>query len=90
MKNSINAALQLDKHLTEDNAITVCLQDMWQLELKLWNEKRQNELEEKQQRVVADCDKIGKSKQKVFNLLSKGISLMRKNPKFVLASMPAA
>lgn len=90
VKNSINIALELDKNLTEDNAITVCLQDMWQLELKLWNEKRQKELEENQQRVVADCDKIGKSKQKVFNLLSRGITLMRKNPKFVLASLPDA
>lgn len=88
VKNSINAALELDKHLSEDNAITVCLQDMWRLQFKLWNEKRRAELEEKSERVVADCNEIGKSKQKVFQLLTKGIDLMRKNPKFVLAALP--
>ena len=90
VRNSINTALKLDKHLTEDNAITVCLQDMWQSQLKEWNENHQRACEEKQQRVVADCEQIGKNKRKIFHLLSKGIALMRRNPKYVLASLPNA
>lgn len=90
VRNSINIALGLNKHLTEDNAITVCLKDMWNSQLKEFNKKRQREWEEKQQHVVADCDKIGKNKQKIFRLLSKGIALMRRNPKYVLVSLPDA
>lgn len=90
VRNSINIALDLDKHLTEDNSITVCLQDMWNSQFTQWNEKHQREWEERQQRVVADCDKIGKNKRKIFQLLSEAIALMRKNPKYVLASLPNA
>jgi len=88
VKNSINTALKLNKYLTEDNAITACLRDMWQTKLKEWNEKRQEEIEERQKRVVADFSKIGKNKEKIFNLLQEAIALMRKNPKFVLAALP--
>lgn len=88
VRNSINRALGLEKHLTEDNAITVCLKDMWRAELDKWSEKRRQEMEEQQTRVVADCDAIGKSKQKVLGLLLKAIELMRKNPKFVLVQLP--
>lgn len=88
IKNSINKALEVDKHLTEDNAITVCLKDMWQKKMNKWNDKRQNEMEENSDRIVVDCKKIGSNKRKVFNLLCQGIQLMKKNPKFTLASMP--
>lgn len=88
VRNSINLALELDKHLTEDNAITVCLRDLWQSELKVWNEKHQKEIEEKRNLTSTDCDKIGKNKQNVLCLLRKAIAMMRKNPKFVLASLP--
>jgi hypothetical protein len=88
VKNSINTALKLNKYLTEDNAITACLRDMWQTKLKEWNEKRQEQIEERQKRVVADFSKIGKDREKILKLLREAISLMRKNPKFVLAALP--
>ncbi|KAL7029411.1 hypothetical protein ACKWTF_006234 [Chironomus riparius] len=88
VKNSINTALKLNKYLTEDNAITVCLRDMWQTKLKEWNEKRQADIEERQKRVVADVGRIGKNKEKILKLLREAIDLMRKNPKFVLAALP--
>ena len=88
VKNSINTALKLNKYLTEDNAITACLRDMWQTKLKEWNEKRQADIEERQKRVVADVSRIGKNKEKILKLLREAIDLMRKNPKFVLAALP--
>ncbi|CRK90539.1 CLUMA_CG004243, isoform A [Clunio marinus] len=88
IKNSINSALEVDKHLTIDNAISKCVQDLWESELNSWNEKCRLENEEKSQRVVADCDKIGKNKKKIYDLLREGLALMKKNPKFVLASFP--
>lgn len=90
VRNSINTALDVEKHSTVDNAITTCLRDVWQSELNAWNEKRQAEMDEKRQRVVANCDEIGKNKRKILNLLPKAISLMRKNAKFVLATLPDA
>jgi hypothetical protein len=86
VKNSINAALDMNKHLTRDSAIAACLKDMWQLELKRWNEAQQA----KKGKIIADCDAIRKNKRKILSLLKKGIQLMQKNPKFVLASLPEA
>jgi hypothetical protein len=88
VKNSINTALKVNKYLTEDNAITACLRDMWQTKLKEWNEKRQAEIEERQKRVVADISRIGKNKEKILKLLREAIDVMRNNPKFVLAALP--
>lgn len=88
VKNSINSALKVDKHLTEDNAISLCLEDMWQQEMKKWNEKCQREMEEKSQKVIADWKKIKIDKRTIFFLLHQGIQLMKENPKFVLASLP--
>lgn len=88
VKNSINTALKLDKYLTVDNAITTCLRDMWRITLKKWNEKRQADIEERQQRVVANCSEFGKNKEKILKLLREAIAIMRKNPKFVLAALP--
>ena len=89
VRNSVNAVLKLDTHLTEDNAISICLRDMWQSELKLWHEKQQRELDERN-RIPSNCDGIGKSKQNVFRLLTKALAFMDKNPKFILASLPDA
>ncbi|KAG5684785.1 hypothetical protein PVAND_013998 [Polypedilum vanderplanki] len=87
-KKSINAALELNKYLTVDNAITACLRDMWQKKLREWNEKRQAEIEERQHRVVFDCSSGEVDKEAAFKLLQKGIALMRKNSKFLLAALP--
>ena len=84
VRNSINAALELDKHLTLDNAITASLRDMWRVEMKLWNEKRR----EAKEKFVVDWEKIGKNKQKMFGVLKKAMISMQKNPKFVLVSLP--
>lgn len=88
VKNSINAVLKLDKHLTEDNAIMACLRDMWRNEMKAWNEKQVRVTREKEEYPFRACGKIGKNKRKVFCLLRVAIDLMRKNPKFVLVSFP--
>jgi hypothetical protein len=90
VKKSINAALELNKYLTVDNAITACLRDMWRAKLAEWNERRQAEIEQRQQRVVADCSAIAGDKERVYKLLRQGLALMRKNPKFVLAALPHA
>lgn len=37
--SAIHKALDLDKYCTADQAIKVCLNEMWQYELELWNEK---------------------------------------------------
>lgn len=81
VKNSINKALDLCEHSTEDNAIESCLQDIWQSELSTWNENRQRGLKK-------GCDDIGQSKRKALRLLHDAIDVMRKDPRFVLVRLP--
>ncbi|CAO1387733.1 unnamed protein product [Diamesa serratosioi] len=88
VKNAVFKALDLDKNLTEESAITICLKDIWQYELKLWNEKYEADKDEKETKIVAT--QIGQNKQKIFKLLRSAIKMMKKNPKFVLAALPDA
>jgi hypothetical protein len=88
VKNSINTALEMETHLTEDNAITVCLRDMWQLEMRLWNEKRQSDVVDRQVKVVGEAEEVWGDKKKILKLLENAIGIMRQNPKFVLAALP--
>lgn len=91
VKNSINTALKLEKHLTEDNAITVCLRDMWRLEMRLWNEKRQADIMDRQKQVKLAKDegeKLWGNRRKILKLLDDAIGVLRRNPKFVFAALP--
>lgn len=88
VKNSINTALELEKHLTEDNAITVCLRDMWRLEMRLWNEKRQAEIVDRQQQVTFECEEVWGNRRKILKMLEDAIGILRRHPKFVLAALP--
>lgn len=88
VRNSINKALELEKHLTEDNAITICLRDMWRLEMRLWNEKRQADIVDRQTQVRAEWEKVWGNKRKILKLLEDAIGVLRQNPKFVLAALP--
>ena len=88
VKNAVFKALDLDKNLTEESAVTVCLKDFWQYELKLWNEKYEADQDEKETKIVAT--EIGQNRQKIFKLLKNAIKIMKKNPKFVLAALPNA
>lgn len=88
VKNSINTVLELEKHLTEDNAITVCLRDMWHLEMRLWSEKRQAEIVDRQQQVKSECEEVWGNKRKILKMLEDAIGILRRHPKFVLAALP--
>lgn len=83
IKKGVRLALELDKYATEDEAITVCMQNLWQLEVKLWNER------------MMDCHEDEKIVQDVKpsvlrKMLIDSLKTMRENPKFVLASIPQA
>ncbi|CAO1408366.1 unnamed protein product [Diamesa hyperborea] len=88
VKNAVFKALELDNYLTEESAITVCLKDIWQYELKLWNEKYEADQDEKATKIVTT--QVGRKKQEIFKLLKNAIKLMKKNPKFVLAALSGA
>lgn len=83
IKKGVRLALELDKYSTEDEAITVCMQNLWQLEVQLWNER------------MSDCHEDENVVQEVNpsilrKMLIESLQKMRENPKFVLASIPQA
>lgn len=88
IKNAVFKALDLDEHLTEESAIKVCLKDIWQYELKLWNEKYEADQDEKEMKIVTTV--IGGNRQEIYKMLRSAITMMKKNPKFVLAALPGA
>lgn len=102
--NSLKLALEIDKYANEDEAIAMCMKNMWQSEVKMWWEKWldcEEKVAREEERIL-DLEKktsILKKKSRphkinpandkqMEHLLRKAVLELRKNPKFVLASMP--
>lgn len=95
IKKGLHIALDLDKYASdEDKAIEICMKNLWQLELKLWNEKsiHDDNPEDKE-----DYDEEGfpisininpRNLRQMRRLLRDALNKMKENPKFVLPTIP--
>jgi hypothetical protein len=94
VKKCINAALNIDQYYSEDAAVTACLEAMWKSELGTWEPGNLGTWENKDYLndnfVIIQGKQDYNSPKKCYKLLKKGLEIMKKSPKFVLASFPDA
>lgn len=95
IKKGIRKAFELDEFKSVDAAIQDWIHKAWKYELEMWNEKQRQDEEELERQ-----EKEKESKPKEYEikdtrsciriLLKDHLAILRKDPKYVLASLPDA
>jgi hypothetical protein len=88
VKKCIDAALNVDQYYSEDAAISKCLEAMWKSELGMWEEQDRIDTFLNENFVIIQSKEDYDSPDKCFELLRRGVQVLKRNPKFVLASFP--
>uniref|UniRef100_A0A336L340 CSON015007 protein n=1 Tax=Culicoides sonorensis TaxID=179676 RepID=A0A336L340_CULSO len=88
VKNAIYKVLEFDIHKTESAAVSEWMRNVWENEIKMWNENAKEEM--KTNDIKKRKNPIKNTNKRISMLLKNSLNELAKDLKYVFASLPDA